>query len=646
MNFFKRFLGLAVILMAASTAWGAVPQLINFQGVLNSPGGTPVANGQYSVTFSIYGSPTGGAVLWSETQSITTNGGVFSTLLGSLNPIPDSAFNDSSRYLGVMVAPDPEMTPRQKLASVAFAQRVGSMMGASGGLSVEPGDPADTLFSLLDDGTPGVEMACPTPAPPAGPCISWTTVTVGNPSMPNGKRGGVLRVLDCFGVVTFRVNGWTGDVQARGKATFGPGHVNSGFYSFVAGAYNTVAAGTRQPTIPGGYCNVASNDWATVGGGTNNASNGITATIGGGQGNTAMLQASTIAGGDLNTAMSNFATVGGGHNNMAAGDFATIGGGEQNSTKNLHATVGGGFVNAANGWFATVGGGMSGMAADTGSTVGGGLRNNAFGKLSTVGGGENDSANGAWSVVGGGQNNVANGTWSTVPGGQDNIANGAHSFAAGEGAWALHDCSFVWADCCVTPPGTTNPFMSMGPNTFNARATGGFFLSTACDPPGVIPSSGVSVPPNGSAWVSLSDSTLKHNIRPVKGSEILDKLSQLPIQRWSYKAQGDGIDHIGPMAQDFYRLFHLGEDDRHISTLDPDGIALAAAKELYARTLEQQAQIDSLKSELSRQTAEFSELKTQLAGLQTTIETVLAARATQGDIKLSALTEAAASTGR
>jgi len=30
--------------------------------------------------------------------------------------------------------------------------------------------------------------------------------------------------------------------------------------------------------------------------------------------------------------------------------------------------------------------------------------------------------------------------------------------------------------------------------------------------------------------------------------------------------------HIGPMAQDFYAAFKLGTDDKHIATVDADGV--------------------------------------------------------------------------
>ena len=83
-----------------------------------------------------------------------------------------------------------------------------------------------------------------------------------------------------------------------------------------------------------------------------------------------------------------------------------------------------------------------------------------------------------------------------------------------------------------------------------------------------------------SSWSAVSDSALKRNIREVDYHDVLQKVAELPISQWSYEAQDESIEHIGPMAQDFYRLFGLGKDDKHISTLDPDGVALAAIKAL------------------------------------------------------------------
>ena len=60
------------------------------------------------------------------------------------------------------------------------------------------------------------------------------------------------------------------------------------------------------------------------------------------------------------------------------------------------------------------------------------------------------------------------------------------------------------------------------------------------------------------------------------------------------------------MAQDFYHLFGVGDNDRSITTIDPDGIALAAIKELDQRT-QRIAELEARVEELTR-------LVEQLAG--------------------------------
>ena len=92
----------------------------------------------------------------------------------------------------------------------------------------------------------------------------------------------------------------------------------------------------------------------------------------------------------------------------------------------------------------------------------------------------------------------------------------------------------------------------------------------------------------GGTWTNSSDSTKKESITTLNGTDILAKIKQLPITRWKYK--GTNEYHIGPMAQDFYKLFNVGVDDKSISSLDPAGIALKAIQA-------QQEEIDVLKAE-------------------------------------------------
>ena len=58
-------------------------------------------------------------------------------------------------------------------------------------------------------------------------------------------------------------------------------------------------------------------------------------------------------------------------------------------------------------------------------------------------------------------------------------------------------------------------------------------------------------------------------------------MAALPIQVWNYRTDADTVKHVGPVAQDFYQAFALGNDDISISTGDASGVALAAIQALH-----------------------------------------------------------------
>jgi hypothetical protein len=60
---------------------------------------------------------------------------------------------------------------------------------------------------------------------------------------------------------------------------------------------------------------------------------------------------------------------------------------------------------------------------------------------------------------------------------------------------------------------------------------------------------------------------------------VLSRLRALPIYYWSYRNRLD-VRHIGPMAQDFYQRFGVGDSPRYIYTVDALGVALAAIQAL------------------------------------------------------------------
>ena len=96
----------------------------------------------------------------------------------------------------------------------------------------------------------------------------------------------------------------------------------------------------------------------------------------------------------------------------------------------------------------------------------------------------------------------------------------------------------------------------------------------------------------GGVWTNASDKNIKANFTALDKKEVLNSIMQLPITRWNYLKETSNNTHIGPMAQDFYRLFNTGNDDKTISTIDPAGVALIGVQQL-------KNEIDELKKEIS-----------------------------------------------
>jgi hypothetical protein len=347
------------------------------------------------------------------------------------------------------------------------------------------------------------------------------------------------------------------------------------------------------------------------------------------------------------------ATIGGGgitdyyglpYTNSVQADFGTVSGGAGNTASNIFATVGGGYYNTASGDYAM---------------VGGGLLNTASGSYATVGGGTHHTASGYGATVGGGVQNTASGDAATVPGGYVNTAYGRWSFAAGGGAQALHDESFVWAD------GELFPYSSDRARQFKVQAAGGVVMdvsgSSGLNPAALFVNStsanGVGLfvaqhssdatavftatgsgdiikgfsgstggnlvfevrnggTVNATSFNSTSDRNAKENFTAVNPAAILAKVVALPLSEWNYKTDPVDEKHLGPMAQDFHAAFGLnGSDDKHISTVDEGGVALAAIQGLNqkleakdAEIQQQSAQIQTLQKQLNELAAEVKSL--------------------------------------
>ncbi|HEY9173519.1 MAG TPA: tail fiber domain-containing protein [Verrucomicrobiae bacterium] len=322
---------------------------------------------------------------------------------------------------------------------------------------------------------------------------------------------------------------------------------------------------------------------------------------------------------------------------------------------------GGPYVNRVLADFGTVGGGSLNTASGYGAIISGGVYNTASGEQSAVAGGYFNQASGYGAFVGGGEENFATGFYATIPGGLLNSATN-YAFAAGRAAKAVHPGAFVWSDSTVGFFASTaadqfairasggvrlsdsTPSISFGATTrqmldlynqdygvgvqvstlyqrSNSRFSwfrGGVHSNTQNDPGagGVVAmtltSGGLTV--NGT-FVSASDRNVKEDFQPVDPQAVLAKVVALPLSEWRYKDDEERSRHLGPVAQDFHAAFGLGPDDKHIATVDADGVALAA--------------IQGLNQKLEGTRAENAALKQRLAQLEEVVR-ALAARGNGG----------------
>lgn len=97
----------------------SIPTTINYQGALKDASGNNVPNGNYTLTFNIYNTSSGGTALWTETKLVNVEDGIFSTLLGSLTAI--TLPFDAAYWLGVVVG-GTEFSPRIAFSSVPYSR--------------------------------------------------------------------------------------------------------------------------------------------------------------------------------------------------------------------------------------------------------------------------------------------------------------------------------------------------------------------------------------------------------------------------------------------------------------------------------------------------------------------------------------------
>lgn len=142
---------------------------------------------------------------------------------------------------------------------------------------------------------------------------------------------------------------------------------------------------------------------------------------------------------------------------------------------------------------------------------------------------------------------------------------------------------------------------------FVASSPGGFRFITSSA------TNGATLPAGESSWFALSDSHTKTAVAAIDHRATLRKVAALPVTAWEYK-HDPNRSHVGPMAQDFHATFGLGFDDKHISTLDTDGVTLSAIKGLIEELRERKARSAAQAKRLADLETRFRALADQLRG--------------------------------
>ncbi|HWD18527.1 MAG TPA: tail fiber domain-containing protein [Verrucomicrobiae bacterium] len=598
------------LLAGSAAAWLAgnafaqtVPPLVNYQGRLSNPDGSPLPAGNYTLSFRIYDAAVGGALVWGpeifDGQAALGHGaqipvvdGYFNALLGPTDTAAVSltnAFAASNRFVELTVADHAAISPRQQFLSAPYAFQAANAASVGG-------QPAATIAVGIGAANAAASVNTPSAIVKRDGSGNFSAGTVTATSFSGG--GGALTGLNASQLTSGTVpdarlsanvglqngtNVWTGTNRIAGV--------------LVATNANNILTGTLTGSITGS----AASFTGSLGGDVTGPQSGTTVASVGGQTAASIATATTAA----NTAAAG----------NSPGHLVTRDGNGDFSARIITATLAGSATSAGS-FTGLLGGDVTGSQGNT--------------TIASVGG--QSAAAVAGAVV------TVNNATSADDGGAIVSRDGGGSFSAGTVSAAAVNASGAVSAGSFSTSGTIsagsigsvgNVLVGTGLSTSsleigNSLATGStpnldfhFGVGSAQDynvrlenganGQLVIYAIGASTPLakfNGTGltvngtFVSASDRTIKTNFQAVAQQEALQKIAALPITTWEF-TNAPGTRHLGPMAQDFKAAFGLGDDDKHISMTDEVGAALAAIQGLQAELKDRDAKIADLERRLT-----------------------------------------------
>lgn len=192
----------------AATSPTTPNRYLSFQGRLTDSSDNPITVAT-DMRFALYNDSTasGSAQLWEEQRVVTPDeDGIFSIILGTTNPIPTSVFTDNANlWLGVTVETDPEMTPRQQIATVGYALNAETLQGIPPSASPS----ANRIPIITQSGDLVLAGASPLVYSTSGTFgIKGQAITI---STDTGTNGNIVLAPDGTGVLNINLGGSSGN---------------------------------------------------------------------------------------------------------------------------------------------------------------------------------------------------------------------------------------------------------------------------------------------------------------------------------------------------------------------------------------------------------------------------------------------------
>lgn len=244
---YHQFISNSKISQAAPAEEKRPSRILNFQGRLTGKDGLPIIDG-VDVNFRIWNSITGGQELYStgNCHIKPDQNGIFYTILGSTcgKEIPSTVFSENiNSFLGITVSSDPEMTPRQQIASVGYALNTETLQGLS------PQSPAgiSTIPYINKDGHLIIAAESPQVKSTAGTfTIEGNTVSV---KTLQNSGGDINLTPDGNGSINLVLNGFF-PVNSSGLVNFTAQNIISG--SLISAVGSALTAGYDLLTLSSG----------------------------------------------------------------------------------------------------------------------------------------------------------------------------------------------------------------------------------------------------------------------------------------------------------------------------------------------------------------------------------------------------------